>query len=100
MKKQLEKENNKLYYRAEKYVLREIQKTCKRYGWVFKTVYGITLYKKPNGLNDGIEIDDSRLHKLVYWFEENFGNFGLYVCDRGDFIEGQTTLIQFNIPKL
>jgi hypothetical protein len=97
-KNKLECMHNKICDEAEIYVLKQIEKTCRRFGWSFKTTYGISLYR--DGINGDDEIFESRLHQLVYWFEEEFRSFGFYVCDKGEWIEGQTQLIQFEKPKL
>lgn len=97
MKGVFQEQYNELCERAEIWALKEIQKICKRNKWSFKTVYGCTVMR--GGIN-GEEIYDTKIHELVFWYEESFGNFGIYVNDKGEWIEGQTPLVRFSKPNL
>lgn len=91
-----EKRMNNLCDEVELHVCAEIARIAKRNNWSFKTVYGCQVRK--GDMNTGEELYETELHKLVYWFEDNFRGFGLYVFTNGEWIEGQTPLIQFSKP--
>lgn len=84
--------------KAEKAALREIQRLCKVNKWSFKKVYGCDVMK--GDINNGKELEDTPIHALVYEFEEYFGNFGCYVCIRGEFQEMEGGLQRSSIPDL
>src|SRR3990167_9792445 len=74
-----EKKRELINDEAEQYVLREIEKVCKENKWSFKSLCGVTVKdvsdEKIKDANNGQELSDTVLHKLVYWYEDYFGGF-------------------------
>ncbi len=85
----------KLSQDAENVVLKRIEVLCRRYKWRFSSVgFGYNVERA-----DGSEIYSKKIDDLLSSYGDHFGNVGFYVCESGEWIEGQTPLIQFDKPS-
>jgi hypothetical protein len=94
IKDKWEKKKEALNDEAIIFIYKEIEKLCAKNKWTFKTVYGCTILDEEEN-----EIYDTELHKLVFWYEDYFCGFPFIVNINGEWIEGQTPLIQFSKPE-
>lgn len=79
---------------AEEVVLRRIEALCRRYNWRFSSVgFGYNVERR-----DGSEVYSKEVDKMLSLYGEYFHSIGFYVCEYGEWIGGQTPLIQFGKP--
>lgn len=85
-----EERNAVLQDEAFLFIQREVEKLCDRYHWKFSTAWGLKVCrnygetKLAGGWDD--EVDNTVLHELVYWYEEEFALFPEVIYCRGKWL--------------
>ena len=83
----------KLYDRMYKKALIRIQKISKNKKYEVKCIFCLDVYDC-----NGDKVDNTEIHKIIFAFEESFGNFGIFWLKNGEFLEGETPIVVINKP--